>query len=226
MSQESKGLFANAEDHRGQGHVLCRPLSRKDSVLDAVDMDLWLSGLSTIALTAESTPPPNPRDLTLVWGSLDSITDYWEGERDKGMAISGQIWTFLRGQSNSWAPGCGWSWMTAQFFPLSNYAFFPSFPQIEILRVPFNTHPMSYTPMQRWPPGKPDCGKDTFICHLTSGWVSKFSGPGIKWKCRTLSLKSINFKMARQGIKPSVGLSKCRAWVMTQPCPRHTTSPV
>lgn len=94
-------MFANAEDHRGQGHVLCRPLSRKDSVLDAVDMDLWLSGLSTIALTAESTPPPNPRDLTLVWGSLDSITDYWEGERDKGMAISGQIWTFLRGQSNS-----------------------------------------------------------------------------------------------------------------------------
>lgn len=51
----------------------------KDSVLDAVnavDMDLWLSGLPTITLTPESTPLPKLRDLTLVWGSPDSITDY------------------------------------------------------------------------------------------------------------------------------------------------------
>lgn len=42
---ESKGLLTNAEGHQGQGDVQRRPLSMKDSVLDAVsavDLDLWL----------------------------------------------------------------------------------------------------------------------------------------------------------------------------------------
>lgn len=42
---ESQGLLTNAEDHKGQGDVQCRPLSMKDSVLDAVsavDLDLWV----------------------------------------------------------------------------------------------------------------------------------------------------------------------------------------
>lgn len=64
-------------------------------VINAVDTDLWCSGLSTIAWTAESSLPSTLKDLTLPWGSLNPITDYWEGERDKGMVNSVQMWTLL-----------------------------------------------------------------------------------------------------------------------------------
>lgn len=112
-------------------------------------------------------------------------------ERDKVMVISVQIWTLLMGQSSSWALSWGWSWMMAQFLPLSNCVSFSSFQLMGILEVLFNTYLMSYTPMQRCPPWKPDCGKDIFIFHLMPGLFSKFGGPGIKWKHRTPYFKSI-----------------------------------
>lgn len=180
--QKSQGLLPNAEDHRGQGDVLWTSLQWR-TLCSRRRQGCWHGSLAL----RSSNDCLNCRELSLFlhpWGSHPSVgaawiqlTDYWEGERDKGMANSVQIWTLLKGHSSCRAP-CGGQlqlWVVLDDSPISLSAQISSFHsllQTVIPRVPFNTHSMAYTPVQRLPSGKPNWGKDIFVSYLMSGMTS------------------------------------------------------